>query len=117
MFPNIQTEPPLVQLEAIPFSPDASYTHLATASLQAVADSDKVSPEPPLLLTKQSQLPQLLLIRPVLLTPQQFHCALILDKFCALDVDRSENKYQPCQTLNIILKFKGILKNNAFFLW
>ena len=38
-----------------------------TTSLQAVTESDTVSPEPPLLQTEQPQLRQLLLIRFVLL--------------------------------------------------
>ena len=41
-------------------------------SLQEVVECNEVSPEPPLLQTKQSQLPQLLLIRIVLQTPHQF---------------------------------------------
>ena len=40
--------------------------HLSTTSFQGVVESDKVSPEPPLLQTKQAQFPQLLLIRLVL---------------------------------------------------
>uniref|UniRef100_A0A8C3LZG9 Oxidoreductase FAD/NAD(P)-binding domain-containing protein n=1 Tax=Chrysolophus pictus TaxID=9089 RepID=A0A8C3LZG9_CHRPC len=41
---------------------------------QVVIESNKVSPEPSLLQTEQSQLPQPLLIRPVLQTPHQFCC-------------------------------------------
>ena len=54
VFPNIQPEPPLAQLEAIPSHPIASYLGeeadpcLTTTSFQAVVDSN-VSPEPPLL--------------------------------------------------------------------
>ena len=54
-FPNVQHGSPLVQLEAIPSSPVASYMgveadpHLSTASLQILLESDKVSPESPLL--------------------------------------------------------------------
>ena len=53
VFPNVQPESPLAQLEAIPSSPIASYMreeadpYLITASLQAVVESNKVSPEPP----------------------------------------------------------------------
>ena len=47
---------------------------LTTASLQAVVECNEVSPEPPLLQTEQSQLPQPLLIRLVLQTPHQFRC-------------------------------------------
>ena len=49
VFPNIQPESPLAQLEAIPSSPIAShmgeaYRLLTTASLQVVTENDKVSP-------------------------------------------------------------------------
>ena len=53
IFPGVQPERTLVQLEAIPSSSIASYggeeanRHLATTSFQVVAESDKVSPEPP----------------------------------------------------------------------
>jgi len=53
-FPNIQPEPPLVQLEAFPSSFITGYAgeeaepHLSTTFLQAVVDCDKISPEPPL---------------------------------------------------------------------
>ena len=72
VFPNIQPQSPMVQLEAILSSPIAGYMgeeanpQLTTTSLQVVVESNKVSPEPPLLQTKQSQLLQLLLIKPVL---------------------------------------------------
>jgi len=75
VFPNVQSESPLMQLEAILSSIIASYMgeeanpHLTTTSLQVVVESDKDTPEPPLLYTKQSQLLQLLLIRLVLQTP------------------------------------------------
>ena len=64
VFPNIQSKPPLAQLEAISSHPITCYlteetsTHLATTPLQVVAESDKVSPQPPFLQTKQPQLPQ-----------------------------------------------------------
>jgi len=83
-FPNVQLESPLAQLDAIPSSPISSYTgkeanpHLTTTSFQVV----KVSPEPPLLQTKQSQFPQLLLVRPVQLMFQtRIHTySLIVEK-------------------------------------
>ena len=65
----------LVQLKAIPSCPISSYTgaeadsHLATTSLQAVAESHKVSLEGPLLQSEQSQFPQSLPLRLVLQTP------------------------------------------------
>jgi len=72
IFPNIQSKPPLMQLEAISSYPIASYlgeetnTHLTTASFQVVVESNTVSPQPPLLQTKQPQFPQPLLIGLVL---------------------------------------------------
>ena len=62
IFPNIQSKPPLAQLQAIAFCPIASYlgeetnTCLTTTSFQVVVESDKVSPQPPLLQTKPPQL-------------------------------------------------------------
>ena len=73
-FPNIQPKPLLVQLETISSRPIASYAgeeadpHLTTASIQVVVESDKVSPEPSLFQTEQSQFPQPLLTRLVLQT-------------------------------------------------
>ena len=49
VFPNVQPEPSLVQLEAIPSSPITSYMReevepqLTTTSLQVVIESNKVS--------------------------------------------------------------------------
>ena len=66
-----------MQLEAIASCPVASYlgeetnTHLTTASFQVVIESEKVSPQPPLLQTNQPQFLQLLLIRLVLQTLHQ----------------------------------------------
>ncbi|KAK4817794.1 hypothetical protein QYF61_027798 [Mycteria americana] len=68
-FPNIQSKPPLAQLEAISSCPIACYLgeetdpHLATTSFQVVVESDKVSPQPPSLQAKPPQFPQPLLIR------------------------------------------------------
>ncbi|KAK4828712.1 hypothetical protein QYF61_000550 [Mycteria americana] len=79
-FPNIQSKPPLVQLEAISSCPITCYLgeetdpHLSTTSFQAVVESDKVSPQPPFLQAKQSQLPQPLLIRLLLQTLHQLRC-------------------------------------------
>ncbi|KAK4825193.1 hypothetical protein QYF61_025121 [Mycteria americana] len=80
IFPNIQSKPPLAQLEAISSRPIAFYLgeetdpHLSTASFQAVVESDKVSPQPPFLQAKQPQVPQPLLIRLVLQTLHQLRC-------------------------------------------
>ena len=55
VFPNVQPEPSLAQLEAIPSSPITSHMReeadpqLTTTSFQVVIESNKVSPEPPLL--------------------------------------------------------------------
>ncbi|KAK4807052.1 hypothetical protein QYF61_018393 [Mycteria americana] len=73
-FPNIQSKPPLAQLEAISSCPITCYLgeetdpHLTTTSFQVVVESDEVSPQPPFLQAKQSQLPQPLLIRLLLQT-------------------------------------------------
>jgi len=67
IFPNIQSKPPLAQLEAISSRPITRYlgeetnTCLTTTSFQVAVDSSKVFPQPPLLQTKQPQFPQLLL--------------------------------------------------------
>jgi len=77
---NIQSKPPLIQLEVISSRPVTSYlgeetnTHLTTTSFQVVVESDKVSPQPSLFQTKQSQFHQPLLIRLVLQTLHQPHC-------------------------------------------
>ncbi|KAK4818053.1 LOW QUALITY PROTEIN: hypothetical protein QYF61_004580 [Mycteria americana] len=79
-FPNIQSKPPLAQLEAISSCPITCYLgeetdpHLSTTSFQVVVESDKVSPQPPFLQAKQPQFPQPLLIRLVLQTLHQLRC-------------------------------------------
>ncbi|KAK4815655.1 hypothetical protein QYF61_005217 [Mycteria americana] len=79
-FPNIQSKPPLAQLEAISSRPITCYLgeetdpHLSTASFQVVVESDKVSPQPPFLQAKQPQVPQPLLIRLLLQTLHQLRC-------------------------------------------
>jgi len=56
VFPNVQPESSLAQLEAIPSSPTTSHPReeadpqLTTTSLQIVIESNKVSPEPPQIL-------------------------------------------------------------------
>ena len=68
IFPNIQSEPPLAQLEAVSSRPITCYlgketnTHLVTTFFQVVVESEKVSPQPPFLRAKQPQFPQQLLI-------------------------------------------------------
>ncbi|KAK4832223.1 hypothetical protein QYF61_021070 [Mycteria americana] len=79
-FPNIQSKPPLAQREAISSCPITCYLgeetdpHLSTTSFQVAVESEKVSPQPPLLQAKQSQLPQPLLIGLLLQTLHQLRC-------------------------------------------
>ncbi|KAK4810721.1 hypothetical protein QYF61_007695 [Mycteria americana] len=103
-FPNIQSQPPLVQLEAISSCPITCYlgeetnTHLATTSFQVVVESNKVSPEPSLLQAKQSQLPQPLLYELLLQTLHQLRCP-------SLD---------SLQHLNVSLVARGPKPNTVF---
>ncbi|KAK4827063.1 hypothetical protein QYF61_013704, partial [Mycteria americana] len=104
VFPNIQSKPPLVQLDAIYSHPIICYsgedtnTHLATTSFQVAVESNKVSPQPPLLQAKQPQFPQLLLIRLVLQTLHQLRCP-------SLDT---------LQQLNVPLVVRGPTLNTVF---
>ncbi|KAK4828847.1 LOW QUALITY PROTEIN: hypothetical protein QYF61_000904 [Mycteria americana] len=101
IFPKIQSEPPLVQLEAVSSCPITCYlgedtdTHLATTSFQVVGDSNKVFPEPLFLQAKQPQFPQLLLTG---LTLHQLHCP-------SLDT---------LQHLNVFLGVRGPKLNTGF---
>ena len=66
-----------MQLEAIPSSyhcylGEEADSHLTTTSFQVAVESDKISPEPPLLQTELPPFPQLLLIRLVLQTLHSF---------------------------------------------
>ena len=80
IFANSQSKSPLVQPEAFPSCPIACYRgeetspQLPTTSFQVVIESNKMSPEPPFLQTKQRQFPQLSLIRLVLQTLHQLRC-------------------------------------------
>lgn len=59
IFPNIQPQSPLVQLEAIFSHPTSSHLgekakpHLAKTSFLVIVESDKVSLEPPIIQTEQ----------------------------------------------------------------
>lgn len=81
----------LAQLKAIPSCPITGYLgedtnpQLPTPSFQVVVESNKVSPELPLLQTKQPQFPQSLPIRPVFQTLHQF-CSPSLDMVQGLNV-------------------------------
>ncbi|KAK4825740.1 hypothetical protein QYF61_002179 [Mycteria americana] len=103
-FPNIQSKPPLAQLEAISSRPITCYLgeetdpHLSTTSFQAVVESDKVSPQPPFLQTKQPQFPQPILISLVLQTLHQLCCP-------SLDT---------LQPLNVSLVVRGPKLNTVF---
>ncbi|KAK4819032.1 hypothetical protein QYF61_024397 [Mycteria americana] len=103
-FPNTQSKPPPAQLEAISSCPIACYLgeetdpHLSTTSFQVVVESDKVSPQPPFLQAKQSQLPQPLLIRLLLQTLHQLCCP-------SLDT---------LQHLNVSLVVRGPKLNTVF---
>ncbi|KAK4811614.1 hypothetical protein QYF61_017005 [Mycteria americana] len=103
-FPNIQSKPPLAQLEAISSRPITCYLgeetdpHLSTASFQAVVESDEVSPQPPLLQVEQPQVPQPLPISLVLQTLPQLRCP-------SLDT---------LQPLNVSLVVGGPKLNTAF---
>ncbi|KAK4831253.1 hypothetical protein QYF61_016485 [Mycteria americana] len=104
MFPNIQSKPLLVQLEAISSRSVASYlreetdSHLTTTSFQVVVESNKVSPQPPFLQAKQPQFPQPLLIGLVLQTLHQLRCP-------SLDT---------LQHLNVSLGVRGPKLNTVF---
>ncbi|KAK4815348.1 hypothetical protein QYF61_000180 [Mycteria americana] len=103
-FPNIQSKPPLVQLEAIFSRPITCYLgeqidpHLATTSFQVVVESNKVSPQPPFLQAEQPQFPQPLFIRLVLQTLHQLRCP-------SLDT---------LQHLNVSLVVRGPKLNTVF---
>ncbi|KAK4810753.1 hypothetical protein QYF61_007727 [Mycteria americana] len=103
-FPNIQSKPPLAQLEAISSCPITCYLgeetdpHLSTTSFQVAVESIKVSHQPPFLQAKQSQLPQLLLIRLLLQTLHQLRCP-------SLDT---------LQHLNVLLVLRGPKVNTVF---
>ncbi|KAK4827170.1 LOW QUALITY PROTEIN: hypothetical protein QYF61_015132 [Mycteria americana] len=73
-------------------------TRLTTTSFQVVVENDKVSPQPPLLQTKQPQFPQPLLIRLLLQTLHQLCCP-------SLD---------PLQHLNVLLVVRGPKLNTVF---
>ncbi|KAK4828042.1 hypothetical protein QYF61_023080, partial [Mycteria americana] len=103
-FPNTQSKPPLVQLEAISSCPITCYLveetdpHLSTTSFQVVVESNKVSPQPPFLQAKQPQFPQPLLIRLVLQTLHHLRCP-------SLDT---------LQHLNVSLVVRGPKLNTVF---
>ncbi|KAK4813348.1 hypothetical protein QYF61_026644 [Mycteria americana] len=106
-FLNIQSKPPLAQLEAISSCPMAcnfgrrDRPHLSTTSFQAVVESDEVSPQPPFLQAEQPQVPQPLPISLVLQTLPQLRCP-------SLDT---------LQPLNVSLGVGGPTLNTVFEVW
>ena len=78
---------------------------LVTTSLQEVAECNEVSPEPPLLQTKQSQLPQLLLKRLVLQTPHQFCCPSLDTYQKTFCLCRAVESYIICRIHGVELSF------------
>ncbi|KAK4821719.1 LOW QUALITY PROTEIN: hypothetical protein QYF61_000262 [Mycteria americana] len=107
IFPDIQSKPPLVQLEAVSSCPITCYLgkgsdpHLATTSFQVVVESNKVSPQPSFLQAKPPQFPQLLLAGLVLQTLHQLCCP-------SLDM---------LQHLNVFLGVRGPKLNTVFEVW
>ena len=91
-----------MQLEAIPSSAIASYVgeeadpHFVTASFQAAVESNKVSPDPSLLHTEQSQIPQLLLIVSVL-------------QKCSISGKRASAKRAACTQKQDLRKLSSII--------
>ena len=74
---------------------------LITTSLQEVVECNEVSPEPPLLQTKQSQLSHLLLKRFVVQTPHQLCCPSL----------------KMLQDLNVFLVVRGPKLNTVLKVW
>ncbi|KAK4822835.1 hypothetical protein QYF61_020129 [Mycteria americana] len=80
IFPNSQSKPFLMQLKAISSHLTTYYlgkennAHLTTTSFQVAVESNKVSPQPPVLQTKQPQFPQPFLTRLLLQTLHQLRC-------------------------------------------
>jgi len=116
ILPHIQPEPSLVQLKAITSHCITNYlgkeanSHLVTTSFQVALESDKVSPEPPLLQTKQSQFPQLFLIRLVCQTPYELHCPSS-NTFQGLSISlvlEGPKTEHSTKGLNTVLKLKKI---------
>ncbi|KAK4817223.1 LOW QUALITY PROTEIN: hypothetical protein QYF61_004134 [Mycteria americana] len=100
-FPNIQSKPPLAQLEAISSRPITCYLGEETdptSPQPPFRQFDEVSPQPSFLQAEQSQLPQPLLIRLLLQTLPQLRCP-------SLDT---------LQPLNVSLGVRSPTLNTAF---
>ena len=78
IFPDVQSKPPLVQLETIFSCPTIcnlgkeTNNHLTTTSFQVLVETGKVSP---LLQAEQPQVSQQPLVRQILKTCHQLHCS------------------------------------------
>lgn len=103
IFPNIQPKLPWRSLRPFPLVlllvpwekrpiPTLLQPPFSCTSFQVVVDSSKVSPESPLLWTKQPQFPQLLFLRLVLWTFPQLCCSSL----------------EPFQHLGVFLVVKGL---------
>ena len=107
IFPNTQSKPPLAELEAICSRPITCYlrketdTHFTTTSFQVAVENDKVPLQPLFLQTKQSQFPQSLLMRLLLLTSHQ-PCSSSLDTL---------------QQLHVFLVVRGPKMNTVLQVW
>jgi len=102
MFPNIQPEPHWAQLIISSYCcylGEEANPHLTTASFQAVVESNKVSPEPPLPQTEQSQFLQPFPIRPFTASlPFSEHSPA--PQCLAVKVSQTVLKVQPYQNRN-----------------
>ncbi|TRZ12529.1 hypothetical protein HGM15179_014580 [Zosterops borbonicus] len=103
MFCGIQYKLPLEQPKATScYLREEADPHQGATSFQRVVESDKVTPEPLFLQTKQPQLPQPLLRGFVLQTLHQLHCPSLdtLQHLCALllqglELDREPEEWPP----------------------
>ena len=102
MFPNIQPEPHWAQLiisSSCCYLGEEANPHLTTASFQAVVENNKVSPEPPLPQTEQSQFLQPFPIRPFTASlPFSEHSPA--PQCLAVKVSQTVLKVQPYQNRN-----------------
>ena len=134
IFPNIQSEPPWCNLRLFPLilswvSRGKRLTSPHHNLLQAVVESNNVTPEPSLPQTEQSQFPQLLPIKPVLQTPHQLHCPSLGTLQC-LNVFLVGKDPKPNTILKVLphqswvmcsdesyKTYKALLETNKFVVW
>ena len=104
IFPNIQSKPPLMQLEAISscritcYLGEETSAQLTTTTIQVAVESSKVPPQPPFLQAEQSQFPQPLLTRLTLQTLHQLCCSSLhmLQQLNVFLVVRGWTQYSRC---------------------